>query len=398
MAAVAARIGGTAAALLAAILTAHVARRRRAAAMRRLCYALPKAELHVHLHGCARPATVLDLAPEDIKSSGAKIELLERGGRSLSECFAIFDVLHRTVTSRAAVSRITREALDDFAADGVRYLELRTTPRPLSDADAEGYVRSVIGALDAYTSDSARLGKEWPMVVRLLLSVDRARDVNAANLTIDLALKLKAETEFLVGLDLSGNPTKGDAAALLPALSRARAAGLRVAIHCGEVERDDEVDAIFSAGADRLGHALYLASRHIDALSTCRSPPIEICPTSNRLTLGIGSLRHHPTLRTWLARGHPISINTDDPGVFATCASAELLAVAMAYGLSGRRVVALAGAPFSHAFNPDAPAMKAMRRNFNTHSERALAAYREDCGMLGRACDAVLGRVGLYIS
>lgn len=387
-----------AAALLSAVLVAHVARRRRAAAMRRLCYALPKAELHVHLHGCARPATVVDLAPEDIRLSGANIELLERGGRSLSECFAIFDVLHRTVTSQAAVCRITREALEDFAADGVRYLELRTTPRPLSDADAEGYVRSVIGALGAYASDPARLGEEWPMVARLLLSVDRAGDVDAANRTVDLALKLAAKSEFLVGLDLSGNPTKGDVTALLPALFRARAAGLRVAVHCGEVPNDAEVDAIFTAGADRLGHALHLASRHIDALSARQAPPIEICPTSNRLTLGIGSLRRHPTLRTWLARGHPISINTDDPGVFATCASAELLAVAMAYGLSGRRVVALAGAPFSHAFNPDAPAMEAMRESFTRSSERALAVYWDDCGILGSICDSILGRVGLYIS
>jgi adenosine deaminase len=340
----------------------------------------------------------LELAPEDIRSSSAKIELLERGGRSLSECFDIFDVLHRTVTSRAAVSRITSEALADFAADGVRYLELRTTPRPLSDAVAEGYVRTVIGALSAYASDPARLGGEWPMVCRLLLSVDRAGGVDAANLTVDLALKLVAESEFLVGLDLSGNPTKGDVAALLPALSRARAAGLRMAVHCGEVPGEAEVDAIFSAGADRLGHALHLASRHMDALSARQAPPIEVCPTSNRLTLGIGSLRHHPTLRTWLARGHPISINTDDPGVFGTCPSAELLAVAMAYGLSGRRVVALAGAPFSHAFSSDALAMEVMRKSFSCASERALATYREDCGMLGGICDAVLGRVGLYIS
>ena len=34
-----------------------------------------------------------------------------------------------------AVRRITREVLDDFAADNVRYLELRSTPRALSDAD-----------------------------------------------------------------------------------------------------------------------------------------------------------------------------------------------------------------------------------------------------------------------
>ena len=103
-----------------AFMLAHLARRQRNAAMRNLCAALPKAELHAHLHGCARPATVVELAPADVAASSATVQLLERGGRSLSECFAIFDVLHRTVTSRAAVSRIAAEALQDFAADGVR--------------------------------------------------------------------------------------------------------------------------------------------------------------------------------------------------------------------------------------------------------------------------------------
>jgi len=382
-------------ALVTAALLACVARRRRAAAMRRLTYRLPKVELHAHLHGCARPATVVDLAPADVQASRATVQLLERGGRSLAECFAIFDVLHRAVSSRAAVSRVTREALVDFASDGVWYLELRTTPRPLSDADAEGYVRTVLAEMSA-----PRLSEDCPMIARLLLSIDRAGTAAEADSTVDLAIRLALESELVVGIDLSGNPTKGDVAALLPALYRARAGGLRISVHCGEVPKDAEVDAIFAFQPDRLGHALHLAGRHVDALSAQRSPPIEICPTSNRLTLGISSLRHHPTLRTWLARGHPISISTDDPGVFSTSASEELLAVAMAYGLSGRRVAALAAAPLDHAFGlgRDQQAVQAMRRQFREAGERALVEYYNDCGPLGRVCDIVLGRVGLYIS
>ena len=52
-----------------------------------------------------------------------------RGERSLADCFALFDVIHRLTTRHDVVQRITREAVEDFAADGCVYLELRTTPK-----------------------------------------------------------------------------------------------------------------------------------------------------------------------------------------------------------------------------------------------------------------------------
>lgn len=52
-----------------------------------------------------------------------------KGERSLADCFALFDVIHALTTRHEVVTRVTREAVEDFAADGVLYLELRTTPK-----------------------------------------------------------------------------------------------------------------------------------------------------------------------------------------------------------------------------------------------------------------------------
>ena len=55
--------------------------------------------------------------------------LLCSGDRTLAECFKLFDVIHKCTTSCDIISRISREVAEDFAADNVIYLELRTTPK-----------------------------------------------------------------------------------------------------------------------------------------------------------------------------------------------------------------------------------------------------------------------------
>ena len=58
--------------------------------------------------------------------------ILNAGNRTLSECFQLFDVIHQVTTEHATVTRITREVVEDLAADNVIYAELRTTPKVIS--------------------------------------------------------------------------------------------------------------------------------------------------------------------------------------------------------------------------------------------------------------------------
>lgn len=58
-----------------------------------------------------------------------KNQLNHAAQRDLPAVFAMFEVIRAAATRHEAVARIAREAAEDFEADGVTLLELRTTPK-----------------------------------------------------------------------------------------------------------------------------------------------------------------------------------------------------------------------------------------------------------------------------
>ena len=55
--------------------------------------------------------------------------------------------------------------------------------------------------------------------------------------------------------------------------------------------------------------------------------PIEVCPTSNLMTLGIQNLSEHPILKK-IEGVIPFSVNTDDTALFRVSLSQEIASVA----------------------------------------------------------------------
>lgn len=76
---------------------------------------------------------------------------------------------------------------------------------------------------------------------------------------MDLALKYSELFPHIVyGVDLSGDPTCKQFNDFRAMLTRARDNGLRLALHCGEVDNDDEVEEMLTFGMDRMGHGIYV--------------------------------------------------------------------------------------------------------------------------------------------
>ena len=334
-----------------------IKRRRVVRAVRRQ----PKVEFHAHLHGSIRLATLVELA-------GGAAEAVLAGPRTLEACFEIFGLIHGCVTSLDTVRRVCREALEDFAAEGCCYAELRSTPRPLGGATEMDYILAVVDEMAAW---EARPGSR--LTPRYLVSVDRSRGPAAAKGTVDALVRLRAADErvrrMVVGVDFSGNPTSAQGFGAFEAVFRScrDAHDLGCALHVGEVPRgDDDARRILSFARERparcrLGHALFFDAGDLDGSASL----VEVCPSSNAATLKLDSLRDHPRLNDrFVARRRnppPITLCTDDTAVFDTDMTKEYLAVLDAFALAPDDLARLVDAAADFAF--DAPACRAALRH-----------------------------------
>jgi adenosine deaminase len=139
-----------------------------------------------------------------------------------------------------------------------------------------------------------------------------------------------------------------------------------------------ETTSMIEFGPDRLGHALFLTPKDLVLLEEQRTNrsgtpiAIECCPTSNVMTLELAQSSHshnsshhqdslirgltqHPQLARWLrtdaGNDYPLSINTDDPGVFHTNSTREWMLLARTFQLSYERLAELASRPPSQIFD-----------------------------------------------
>ncbi|GAQ87811.1 Adenosine deaminase [Klebsormidium nitens] len=368
------------------------------------CKQLPKVELHAHLNGSIRDATIRELAdkrgPKGLLAEDAHT-LTSKGDRSLADCFKLFDVIHQLTTEHDTITRITREVVADFAADSVVYLELRTTPkhRPEVGMTKQSYVEAVLAGLmdakiatnddppqppssqkaemledtreatsrsngaKAATFDERRTG----IIVGLILSIDRRESGEAALETVQLAHSLRHRG--VVGIDLSGNPTVGSWATFLPALQWARAYGLPLTLHCGEVPNAEEVRAMLAFRPERVGHVCCLAEPEWQQLLDAKIP-VEACLTSNIKTESISSFAAHHFALLY-KDDHPVAICTDDSGVFSTSLSQEYAIVAASFGLTADHVFSVARHSVEYIFASESVKQK-LRRTFvrgQTHKQ-----------------------------
>jgi adenosine deaminase len=114
----------------------------------------------------------------------------------------MFAKIPACVNDFPALQRITRVALEDFAANHVVYLELRSTPKRLLQSHSDP---------THHHGGTCEKLPRLPMVCRFIVSVDRSQSLEDAQENVNLALAfLKWPGLIVAGVELCGNPTKQD--------------------------------------------------------------------------------------------------------------------------------------------------------------------------------------------
>jgi adenosine deaminase len=283
--------------------------------LRRLLAAMPKAELHLHLDGSLRIETALDLAgtrgvdaPLDRAGMAAAL-IAPMPCRDQAELLRAFDLPIALMQDAEALERITAELVDDKAAEGVRYLEIRWGPRlhlarGLSLAD--GIAAVCAGAREA----AVRTGT----VVRLICTALRSHDPEGNVGLAETATRFR--NEGLTGWDLAGPEAAfPDPLAHAAAFAAARAGGLRITLHAGEWGGAGQVRRALAVDPERIAHGPGAA----DDPDLCREliargVALDLCPTSNVQAGIVPSLAAHPLARLHRA-GVAVTLSTDDTTV-----------------------------------------------------------------------------------
>jgi adenosine deaminase/aminodeoxyfutalosine deaminase len=162
---------------------------------------------------------------------------------------------------------------------------------------------------------------------------------------------LRHRPDGLVSFGLGGPEVGVGREQFAPYFAQARAAGLHSVPHAGESTGPQSIwDALRHLGAERIGHGIAAARdpELLDYLAEHRIP-LEVCPTSNVRTRSVPSLEQHP-LPALVAAGVPVTINSDDPPMFATTLNREYELAAGLLGLDDSGITDLARAAVRASF------------------------------------------------
>jgi adenosine deaminase len=311
--------------------------------------AMPKVELHVHLEGSIRPATLLRLA----RSNGVALPADDLEGLQAFYRFTDFDHFIRVYITVCSClqhpedfSLIAYEFGADMARQNVRYAEVTFTPHPHVTNTGLPFDEVLAGVNEGRARAAAEFGVEMGWVLDIVRGVPESQEQVAA-------WAASAQDRGVVALGLGGPERDNPPEDYVRGFALAREAGLHRVPHAGEVAGPASVwGALRTLGAERLGHGVRCIEDPalVDHLRE-RQIPLEVCPTSN-LRLGVySSYAEHPLRRLWEA-GLYVTINSDDPPMFNTDLVSEYRAAADEMGFTREELERLSLAALEASFLP----------------------------------------------
>ena len=280
-------------------------------------------DLHLHLGASSTPHSLWELAHEQ------GIRLPEKDYFSFIESITIknqttyekylqfFDTAELIQSSTYAIERATHLAVSRAYRKGnVTTLEIRFNPMLRNRGGEQDLDKIIFGAIVGMK----RACLEYPVRTGLILMMDRRFPREQNEIIAQKAVRFASEG--VVGIDVAGPINKKfRVEELVGAVMTARAAGLKITIHTGEVTPVAEMwEVVKLLKPDRIGHGIrcvddpklmaYLKEHYI---------VLEVCPTSNIQTSAARDWDEMgKIIATLKTHGVPFTINSDGPELLAT--------------------------------------------------------------------------------
>lgn len=307
--------------------------------MRSFVAGLPKAEVHVHLVGSASVSTVLELArrhpdagvPTDADALAAYYAFTD-----FAHFIDVYVSVNSLVRTPEDVEALVVGAAGDMGRQNVRYAELTVTPDShLLMGIAPAAVAEALSSGRSKARDGHGVELAW------VFDIPGELGLVSGERTIDWVEAHAPEGS--VGFGLGGPEIGVPRPQFEDVFARARATGLHSVPHAGETTGPQTIwDALRLLGAERIGHGI-TSVKDPDLLAYLATEQItlEVCPMSNVRTRAIPELADHP-LPQLLAAGVPVTLGSDDPGMFATTLNQEYVLAHDVLGVDAEGLVEIA--------------------------------------------------------
>jgi aminodeoxyfutalosine deaminase len=319
---------------------------------------LPKAELHLHLEGTVTPETLVELstlhdAPLDLAQAKALFRYSDFTGflmafKAVTEHLLTADD-YELATWRM-IQRLARQGVvhaEVYVSVGVVYYWRRCEFEPLFAG-----------------MERARIRAEAELGVTVYWIFDAVRHFGAeeAARVFRKAAELRPAYPSIIGIGIGGDERRTGAEPFRELYAEARAAGLRLTAHAGESVGPEGIWGALNIGAERLGHALSAVhDPDLMGLLAERQIPLEMCITSNLRTGCCVRLEDHP-VRRYFDSGLMVTLNSDDPALFASELEAEYGLAHDAFGFTLEHLRELAANSIEASFLPPGNKVRVLRR------------------------------------
>src|ERR1700712_5062148 len=221
----------------------------------------PKVVLHDHLDGGLRPLTIIELAEQigytDLPAADPdKLALWFRDAANSGSLERYLETFAHTVAvlqTEHGLTRVAREAAEDFADDGVVYAEIRWAPEQHVDGGLS--LSQVVDAVNTGFRQGEALAAQRGRRIQVGALATAMRHAARSREIAELAVRYR--DRGVVGFDIAGAEAGFPPTRHLDAFEYLRRENYHFTIHAGEAFGLPSIwEAIQWCGTDRLGHGV----------------------------------------------------------------------------------------------------------------------------------------------